>query len=570
MPPRLRACASQHRDFLDSDLKLLISVPRHPPFEKRSFFFGERTPGRVRFGVFAFFTFFCSIVVATRRFLVSRLRISAAPFILRLACRSMTHPTAASLAALFAGIDPERRVVLHVDINRTIIQLDAAAGKSLEDVLNNNVADIVVGTVSDANTNNTENASGGEAVRVWTAVGFEGGPEAAAATTPLMTFSAFVDDVLFPRPAGLAALPPKEGVAVFQAIRLRRIAAKTRFTLPGHPGAAYRATYTAMMRAMLRPGSSSAATLAAIDANNNDASPALGPVPLCDVRYVLPGFYLLLSALSLRGAPFTVAFRTFGPDLPDVLPSFVRFVLGCERDAPPPEGPLLAALAAEYRRVLGTDAPEGPVAAGGGDASNAAAERRIGRPVPTGSVYRDASGTFLTWGPTAAPPLQPPGTTIADFYATQPTTAAFVTRCVDCAALYAAVSGSDRPSVAADASSVAATADALGVVDFYPWWAAHGEDGAAGKVFPVLTDSGTEGPPPFQVFFDDNIFFGGPRSIVDPRDSATGEPLVDPSLLRSLLIPVRPLDAITQPDYFVASLARCMREQEARWPRTHV
>ena len=47
-------------------------------------------------------------------------------------------------ARLLEGL-PKRPVILHVDLNRTIIQVDAAGGKSLKDILNNNLSTACVG-----------------------------------------------------------------------------------------------------------------------------------------------------------------------------------------------------------------------------------------------------------------------------------------------------------------------------------------------------------------------------------------------------------------------------------------
>lgn len=100
---------------------------------------------------------------------------------------------------------PAARLVLHFDVNKTLILIDPAGGKTLRHVLNGIIADTAWGTVADA---------AGDEPPVWTAASDDlsiGRPPAADASTPLTggrvtsddgtnlcTYHHFVEEILLP------------------------------------------------------------------------------------------------------------------------------------------------------------------------------------------------------------------------------------------------------------------------------------------------------------------------------------------------------------------------------------
>jgi hypothetical protein len=108
--------------------------------------------------------------------------------------------------------------------------------------------------------------------------------------------------------------------------------------------------------------------------------------------------------------------------------------------------------------------------------------------------------------------------------------------------------------------------ETVGVRDYYPWWAAHAEHQTAGKVFPISTAAAKE---EHHVLFDDNVHYEDSQghSIIDLRDAtdAAGEAaeIVREAEQRVYMVRVDPHGAITDRDYFVAELAKCVRAQQA-------
>jgi len=93
----------------------------------------------------------------------------------------------------------------------------------------------------------------------------------------------------------------------------------------------------------------------------------------------------------------------------------------------------------------------------------------------------------------------------------------------------------------------------MGLVDYYHYWSQHAESRSAGKVYPVMQKSASSPLPPFQVFFDDNIFIGDDKSIVDMRSALTGAAL-ELKEESAYCCGVAPYLAVVFEDYFVNEL----------------
>jgi hypothetical protein len=450
-------------------------------------------------------------------------------------------------------------LVLHVDLNRTIIQVDKAGGKSLLDILNNNLSTACLGYLSpDAATWTACDA----ATRASLA-GADLAPFRAAAPAghTLVTYDEYVDDHKCAKPAAMASLPKDEALALWKQVTAGRRALKNVFSEPGQPGACFRDLYDQMYQKMLIPGRG---------ANG-------------ETFFVIPSFYFMCNALSAARVPFKIVFRTFGQEILVVLKDVQRLLFAtADFELQLPEGgsnsgtwathfcgPALTALAPQVTAAvaaaasLPTDAPLAsaqfpwcPVAALYRDDA-------VGHLLCTGTHISPAAAAAWDGNPNAS------ATSLQDLY-TRFTTVA-----------------PERPFE--------------GFVDHYPWWAAHAEHETAGKIFPVRVPAAAEAreaafeathPSPregeaprgewrptasssgsasanattaLQVFFDDNIYIGDEEghSIVDLRDVATGEHIFDPALQRRFLVRVDPMSAILRPDYFVSRLVECAVSQLA-------
>ena len=186
-----------------------------------------------------------------------------------------------------------------MDINKTIIHVDAAGGKTFEDVLNSNVGKRVKGTVHDG---------------IFTAKGMSTSDDSGVSSE--MTFDDFVDVVL-PTP-DLKSLPNdvERREAMKQVTNKRRVLRAT-FTKPGQPGEAFAALVEQQRAALTKPSGS--------------------------LWNITPTFFYLMNQLSICEWPFVLIFRTFGSDLLAVLDEWREFVRG--RLDVRPEGPLLRAMA---------------------------------------------------------------------------------------------------------------------------------------------------------------------------------------------------------------------------------
>ncbi|KAG5469462.1 hypothetical protein LSCM1_02683 [Leishmania martiniquensis] len=206
----------------------------------------------------------------------------------------------------------KKRLVIHMDINKTIIQIDQAGGRTMDDVLNSNVAANTFGIVDP-----TDNQ--------WR-------PLYSAHDTPvappdsngrhIISYDAYIDSVHC-APSGMQDLPRAERDAIWKSVSDRRRQATRKFTLPGEVGESY-APLVDLQRQYLQHS----------DGYYN----------------IIPSFFHMINTLSELDLQFTLIFRTFGSDLSTVLQEWKSFVLGAH--ACKPSGPVLQRLKENYIEPL--------------------------------------------------------------------------------------------------------------------------------------------------------------------------------------------------------------------------
>ncbi|ORC91522.1 putative ubiquitin ligase [Trypanosoma theileri] len=372
---------------------------------------------------------------------------------------------------------PRRHLVIHMDINKTIIQVDSAGGRTMEDVLNSNIAANVFGT---------------QVGEKWVP---KLGPHDSGDRSDLMTFDEFVDN-MHSEPPGMQELPKSEKDFIWRNISEKRRSILRTFTHEGQPGEKYKH-------------------------HIDEQKAVLTSAPDCSI---IPSFFKFVNVLSELNWSFTLIFRTFGNDLANVLKEWKRFVFG--EHFYKPRGAILKHMKENYV------------------------------PEATGCIFRENDKLFFCLGPDkAAMVCQPEGTE------TLPVVEILsqLSRMPSCKKVYETNFTLLHNQLLEYA---AATNNIAGLVDYYPFWAQGAERRSGGKVFPVhIRPSTSLVEPLFYIFFDDNIFIGNERSIVDMRDAATGESIVDSITEEKYCVAANPYKAIVDEDYFVNSLAEKIRLQ---------
>jgi hypothetical protein len=191
-----------------------------------------------------------------------------------------------------------RTLVIHMDINRTIIQTDPAGGKTLEDVLNSNVAARVFGVIVDG----TFVVREGRFDRV----------SAADSSTDGVSYADYADAVVQP-PPNMRTGSAEERRAIWRDVSAKRRSMLHSFTHAESVGSAFVPQVEEQRVAL-------AETLA-------------------HGFHIVPSFFELVNNLSELSWPFVVIFRTFGDDLEKVLDEWNAFLDG--RHLMRPRGPIL-------------------------------------------------------------------------------------------------------------------------------------------------------------------------------------------------------------------------------------
>ncbi|GET91933.1 hypothetical protein, conserved [Leishmania tarentolae] len=205
----------------------------------------------------------------------------------------------------------KKHLVIHMDINKTIIQIDQAGDRTLDDVLNSNAAANTFGLVDP-----TDNR--------WRPLYCVTDAPVMPADTHsghIMSYEAYIDN-LYRAPPGMQDLSKVERNAVWKSVSNLRRQATGKFTFPGEAGESY-ASLVDLQREHLK---------------NSDG--------YC----IIPAFFHMVNTLSELELRFTLIFRTFGSDLSTVLQEWRSFVLGthvCK-----PSGPVLQELRENYIEPL--------------------------------------------------------------------------------------------------------------------------------------------------------------------------------------------------------------------------
>lgn len=222
-----------------------------------------------------------------------------------------------------------QRLILHLDVNKTLILTDPA---SMQDT-----AAIICGILA-ANTFGTVSA-GADGVPTWTPSGDRLGRRLSGDS---ISYDAFLWDHLNPyivpaagaSPAELAAVRAHNGAQRSKSRKLVRC-----FLDPGQPGERYKPVADALVERLRLPTGDGAL-----------ANPAAPPSALHadGFHFLVPAYFRLLSWLASQPLPFLVTIRTFGDDLPLVALEHNQYCSGSHRYYAPPVGVDLSPLVMRF------------------------------------------------------------------------------------------------------------------------------------------------------------------------------------------------------------------------------
>lgn len=511
-------------------------------------------------------------------------------------------------ARLLEGL-PRRPIVLHFDLNRTIIQVDLAGGKTLKDILNNNLASCVHGistalptspvaerdkpiwrpctdpdgkrlekppasfsSSAVASVNNHSN-SGGRSASFPPFFFTKEQIDAAEKSKHLMTYDEFVDEVVAPKPKEMDSLPKEEALKLWGTVTAKRRALKNTFTDAGQPGEIFsNPFFTEMEQRMLKP---------------KTASSRPG-----ETHFVIPAFFVMVETLWELRWPFRIVFRTFGHELKLVLDDVEKIL--SER-APGMWGYVMrnaaeAQIVREREKASALAQRTSTSNKSSSVSSTTTTTTMMAAPphedthgpylwCAVSSLYRDAvNGSVLCHGVDASPKSlddwKKSGRSFAptnvrelyiEFTGRANEEADFRKRQQQIMAQQQQQQGGgggEEKSIGGGGGLSSVVPIAFrGFVDCYPWWAANGERDTAGKVFPVKTTPFADELDPLQVFFDDNMFAGDEHSIIDLRDIGTGQNLSKLEVQNAFCVRVEPRFAILDEFYFVRKFAQAAMEQ---------
>jgi hypothetical protein len=185
------------------------------------------------------------------------------------------------------------KLILHFDVNETILVGDPAGGDTFEQSLNKTICKTAL----------VQKRSIGHDSGLPTR--WRDGSAISPATPPPPLFTGFAW--------------PADTVSFYRAGRSAKACAQT-FTEPGQPGEAYRPLYDTLEAALRWPASSSAA-----------AAAVPPPKRLCHDgvhHFLIPAFFTTICELAKRGRIFGIVVRTFGTDAHDVVAALQAYAEG--------------------------------------------------------------------------------------------------------------------------------------------------------------------------------------------------------------------------------------------------
>jgi len=392
-----------------------------------------------------------------------------------------------------------KRVVLHVDLNKTILMSDAVQDASMHNIVNMLLSECCWGRMELKGK-----------TPFWEPVG------RLATDRPcdpeLMTYRHFLDTFLLPYDDNTG---PEADIRNTQ-VKKRRQELKRRFTEDGQPGEMFIGVHKALCKKLALP--------------ENEAVGEF--LQGRKERHIVPSFFQLLLFLQEEDLDFTIVFRTFGSDMADVAAELNLFATGQHPSYP----------------GVTMDGSDGRVDI-----------RLLEENGSFGAFYRDklnAEGTFLGLG-LPLDVISQKTTSFADIEAaTQPVCSPKPQGNLsdDSQPSGRLLSGFQEVFSGLQACVNQPGCHAMALRDYYPFWKHHNERSHAGKLLLLEPHDSSC----VHLFLDDNIGYDIAH-IVDARDVVSGAPVDFERVNGYNLIKVEALNAILDTKYFIRTVETHVR-----------
>lgn len=238
-------------------------------------------------------------------------------------------------------------LVIHLDINKTLVMTDPAASTPMPELINSLLSSCAWGFVDPA-------------ARTWTLASTSISVHAPEGHEGSMTYDAYIKDILYPykstkvdESSGRVLSDEEHAAAVALNVALKEQRRKliNNFTEPGYPGEGLRPQYDQLLGQLLLTPEQRALCPGA-------AAPHPGLASVWEGRrFLLPAYFNLLIHLLRTGRRFLIVFRTMGHDLVNVACEHNAFVAGVH-----PLHPWPADLPRSAAEALRVPMPEGTAA----------------------------------------------------------------------------------------------------------------------------------------------------------------------------------------------------------------
>ncbi|BDA47562.1 hypothetical protein COCOBI_10-4100 [Coccomyxa sp. Obi] len=192
------------------------------------------------------------------------------------------------------------RLILHFDINKTVLMSDKAQGANTDHMVNVLLSECAWGRL--------------EPGPKWVPVG-RLATDRPSNDPQLMTYRSYLDSFLLPFRIG----SDPEAQRYNSHAKHERQSYKRKFTEPGQPGEMFRGVYTQLREALALP----CETKGAVESDSKSQYLFGG-----GARHILPSFFNLLKHLHAQKRDFSIIFRTFGADIMEVVDEMNMFATG--------------------------------------------------------------------------------------------------------------------------------------------------------------------------------------------------------------------------------------------------
>jgi len=434
------------------------------------------------------------------------------------------------------------RLLLHFDINKTILIADPASGITMPQMLNSLLSECVWGRVD-------------EEKKAWQLVSQE--PSIQSPESGLMTYGRFLETVAYPLITGAER-------SINEGIKAMRRKMKITFTNQGQPGESFARHYEELLQALSISQEDKVRLAAEFEKQPSDPSLSrlVARLHADGTVFLLPSFFKLLLHLQHTKRDFALSLRTFGIDAAHAADEITAFASGTHPCYP----------------GVAMDGRDGDV------------DLRMKFPERASCWYRTNDGTFIIHN--VPEDLPRDGEDLLHFYRRHKETTlvdqwdhllpSILHRAFGDSLDASSTSSSVDRLIQAQADCEAKTQTHLADIDssvsispkehcmkssrafvlrdHYAFWAARAEAATAGKLLIVQRKNQQRKETPnrpvcHQIFFDDNIEVDDPH-IVDARyDDGSSIPFAHSK--NRYLFKAEPLGAIVDPNYFIKALEKC-------------